>query len=82
MHKQYTSNMTGELLESVEETVAWAAEVIELWTGTLHAEYIDYQRVQLMRAVDREDYDNVQKLLYDLAETLCYAEREYERESH
>lgn len=68
--------MTSEkLLELIDETLAWASDISERWTGTLHEKLIDNQRVQLIEAVERGDLNKGYILLCDLGQTLDYAEK-------
>lgn len=67
-----------KLLEMIDETIAWASNISELWTGTLHADIIDSQQAQLIKAVDQQDYKKAYNLMCDLAQTLDYAEKVYE----
>lgn len=68
-----------QLLELIDETLAWASDVSEMWTGTLHAELIDQEQAKLINAVEKNDLEYARELVYNLAQTLEHAEKEYER---
>jgi hypothetical protein len=69
---------TATLEEYVDDILAWASEIAEMWTGTLHEKYIDLQQAQLIKAMERKDYEKAEELMKDLAQALHYAEEEYE----
>lgn len=70
----------NQLLELVDETLAWAVDVCEMWTGTLYEKIIDQEQARLIKAIDQHDYELAYNLVHNLAQTLEAAEKEYEKE--
>lgn len=71
------SNITNtQLLETVDDTLAWASDLSERWIGTTIGKVIDSQQAQLIKAVDEGDYEHAYNLLHHLGQTLDYAEKE------
>lgn len=66
-----------KLLEFIDETIAWAVDIADMWTGTLHADLIDSQQAQLIKAVEQGDLKKAYNLMCDLGQTLDYAEKAY-----
>jgi hypothetical protein len=67
----------AQVEELVTDTLEWAQEVSEKWTGTQWQEIIDSKRTELVYAVDKEDRETLMKITYDLARTVDYAEKQY-----
>jgi hypothetical protein len=61
--------------ELITQTLNWADDLSERWTGTLHEKIIFAQKSRLVNATDYESQD---KLLQDLVLTLENSEREFE----
>lgn len=66
-----------QILDLVDTTLAWGSEVAEMWAGTQYQEYIDSQQTQVISAVEHKDFEKIRTLVYDLAQTLTQAEKEY-----
>lgn len=73
------SDLTNEqLLDLTRETLSWGSEVADMWAGTLYEKQIDIQREQVEKSAKENDLDKVRALVYDLAQFLDHAEKEYE----
>jgi hypothetical protein len=71
------SNLTNDqLMDLVDETMRWGSEVSERWTGTLYEKQIDFQQANILKALERNNLDEVRKLVYDLAKYLDVAEED------
>lgn len=69
-----------QLLDTIRETIEWANELAEEWTGTTTGKIIDFEVTQLERAVNESDLELAQKLVYELALTCTKVdEQEYGR---
>lgn len=71
-----------ELLELIDRTLAWASEVSEMWTGTIHASIIDSQMAQLTKAVEVSDMGRAHRLVHILAQSVKNSQEEYEKVTH
>lgn len=71
-------NLTNsQILDLVNETIAWGANISEMWAGTLNEKIIDRRRSEIMKAVDENDLESAYQMTCDLAQTLDHSEREY-----
>ncbi len=71
--------MTDERLKQVAtETVDWAKELSEVWTGTTTGKVIDSQLEGLTLAIKEDNLNLVSVLVLELAQTCDYAEKEQE----
>lgn len=66
------------LFELVDDTLKWGSDVAEMWAGTQYEKNIDLQQSQILKALEQNDLEKVQKLVYDFAQFLDHAEREYQ----
>lgn len=67
-----------EFREVTEATLNWASNVSDLWVGTLYQEQIDTQVETIETLIDNEDFSSARTQVFDLAQFLDQAEREYE----
>jgi len=70
---------TKKLLGIIDNTIAWASDVSDIWTGTLFEKLIDLQQAQLIKAVEEEDFQRAYTLMCDLGQTLDNAVQAYEQ---
>lgn len=71
------SNITNtQLLEIIDDTLEWASELSEQWTGTMVGRVINSQQAQLIKAVDNGDLELAYSLVHNLGQTLDYAQKE------
>lgn len=74
------SNLTNDqLLDLIEETLAWGSDVSERWSGTLHEKIIETQRARIKEAVNKNDLELAYSLVRDLAQTLEVSEKELQK---
>lgn len=67
-----------KLLGLVDEVIDRSAELSDLWTGTLYEGTIDVHQAALIKAVEKEDFAEVPRLLHNLSEALIIIEKETE----
>ena len=67
-----------EFRDVTEATLNWANSVSDLWVGTLYQEQIETQVDTIKTLIDNEDFASARTQVFDLAQYLDYAEREYE----
>lgn len=76
------SDLTNEgLLNLIDETLAWASKISEMWTGTLYEKLIDSQMAQLTKAVEANDLKDAYTKVHTLIELVGVSEEQYERAS-
>lgn len=72
-------NINEKLDTIINETLLWADDLSEKWTGTMHEKIINIQKERLLTAVGKKDSELAQNFLYDLAQTLEASDQEYEK---
>lgn len=73
-----TDTHKSKLLKLVDETLTLSDDVADRWAGTLYQRQIDFQKQQITRALQEDDFDKTRSLLFDLAQFLDRAEEEFE----
>lgn len=66
------------LLDSVRETIDYANELSELWTGTTVGSVIDAQKDSLVNAVEDNNLEQARLNMISLVETCRMIEKEFE----
>lgn len=66
-----------KLLELTDETLVWGHEVAEMWAGTPYQYMIEKQIDSVEKTLEHSDLKKVRALVYDLAQFLDNAEKEY-----
>jgi hypothetical protein len=69
------SHINQQILDLIDNTLAWASDMSEQWTGTPYEKVIDGQQAQLIMAVGDNDLNRAHELVHSLARTLEQAER-------
>lgn len=65
-----------QLINLVDATISWSAELSEKYTNTLIEGVIDLQQSQVIKAVEQNDIRKIQTSVFVLAETLANIEKE------